>query len=105
MQRITPGQLVARREQGELWQILDVRERWEITIASLDEAIVMPMAEVPVRYAELDPALPVAVMCHSGIRSAQVAVWLAGRGFDTVANLEGGIDAWALEIDASIARY
>ena len=49
--------------------------------------------------------MPVAVMCHSGVRSAAVARYLVANGFEPVANIAGGIDAWSLEVDDAIARY
>jgi len=63
------------------------------------------MAEIPARIAELDASLAVAVLCHSGGRSAQVANYLVQAGFDRVANIVGGIDMWSLDIDDSIPHY
>ena len=102
---ITPAEYIRRRDSGELWALLDVREAWEIDIARIDQTIDIPMAEIPARVAELDASQPVAVFCHSGGRSAQVASFLAQSGFDRVANIVGGIDAWSLGIDDSIPRY
>ena len=102
---ITPSEFVRRRESGELWTLLDVREAWEIDIARIDQTIDIPMAEIPARAAELDARQAVAVLCHSGGRSAQVATYLAQTGFDRVANIVGGIDAWSLDIDNSLPRY
>ena len=45
------------------------------------------------------------VMCHHGGRSQQVALFLASRGYGQVANLAGGIDAWATELDPNLPRY
>ena len=102
---MTPSEFIRRRDTGELWALLDVREAWEIDIARIDRTIDIPMAEIPARVAELDASQPVAVICHSGGRSAQVANFLAQNGFDRVANIVGGIDAWSLDIDNSIPRY
>jgi len=102
---LSPSEFLTRREAGELWQLLDVREPWEIGVASVDEAVCIPMGEIAARLPELDPNLPVAVLCHSGIRSAQVAAVLRATGFRRVANVTGGIDAWSLTIDPSIPRY
>jgi rhodanese-related sulfurtransferase len=65
----------------------------------------MPMAEVPGRLHELNRNDSVAVLCHSGVRSARVAAWLIQQGFESVANIEGGIDAWSVEVDGTIPRY
>lgn len=102
---MTPSEFVRRRESGELWTLLDVREAWEIDIARIEETTDIPMAEIATRLAELDASQPVAVFCHSGGRSAQVASFLAQNGFDHVANIAGGINAWSLEIDDSIPQY
>lgn len=102
---LTPTELVARQTSGELWRLLDVREPWEWETASVAGAVHMSMREMPIRVAELDPAEPTAVLCHTGVRSKQVASWLLAIGFMTVANVEGGIDAWSREVDGSIPRY
>jgi rhodanese-related sulfurtransferase len=102
---LTPAEYLRRSGPGELWQLVDVREPWEIETARLDRTINIPMRDIPSRLAELDPARPVAVLCHTGGRSARVADFLEARGFATVANIKGGIDAWSREIDRTIPRY
>lgn len=103
--RLSPADFVARRARGELWQLLDVREPWELAIASVGDSLGIPMGEIAERHRELDPATPVAVLCHSGGRSARVAEFLARQGFVRVANIEGGIDAWSQQCDPAIPRY
>lgn len=105
VEQLTPEQFAARRAAGELWQLLDVREPWEIDTAAVDHTDAIPMAELETRYPELDAAMPVAVLCHSGGRSAMAAAFLEQRGFRRVANIAGGIDAWSLTVDPSIPRY
>ncbi len=102
---ITPSEFVRRLDCGERWALLDVREAWEIDIARIDQMIDIPMAEIPARIAEPDASQAVAVLCHSGGRSAQLANYLAQSGFDRVANIVGDIDTWSLDIDDSIPRY
>ena len=102
---LSPAEFLARRAAGEHWQLLDVREPWEIGLAGVDTAVCIPMGEIAARLPELDPNLPVAVLCHSGIRSARVAAALRATGFRKVANVTGGIDAWSLTVDPSIPRY
>ena len=63
------------------------------------------MSSVPARQAELPVDTPLVVMCHHGMRSMMVMRFLQASGFSNVLNLEGGIDAWAREVDASIGRY
>lgn len=103
-EELAPADFIERRA-GDDWQLLDVREPWELEIVRLDDAVCIPMAELPARLRELDAERPVAVLCHSGGRSARVAGWLAANGFDRVANISGGIDAWATDVDSRLARY
>ena len=105
VEEINPAELVRQRKLGEAWQLVDVREMWERDIASVEGSVHIPLAEIPVRQAELDRSGPVAVMCHSGGRSAQVAAFLDEQGFSRVANVTGGIDAWSTDVDSSIPRY
>ena len=85
--------------------LLDVREPWEVATAAVPGATLMPMGEVPGRRGELDAQQVIVVMCHGGARSAEVAQYLAGSGFEQVFNLAGGIDAWSRDVDPTIPRY
>jgi rhodanese-related sulfurtransferase len=89
--------------------VLDVREPWEVQTASVRpdgfDVVAIPMNEVPARIAQLDPARPVACLCHHGARSQRVAMFLEQNGFTRVANIAGGIDAWSAERDAGVPRY
>ena len=60
---------------------------------------------LPQRLHELDPTRTTVVVCHHGVRSFQVALWLERNGFTDVANLSGGIDAWARQIEPGMAVY
>lgn len=105
IEQLTPAEFVAKRAAGELWQLLDVREDWEIETAGVSGSINIPMIEIADRRGELDPAAPVAVLCKSGGRSARVAQFLAAAGFARVANIDGGIDAWTDTVDPGLRRY
>jgi len=96
-------------DRGEGAVLLDVREDAELKAASVKPegfALVhIPMNEIPGRLGQLDPGRAVAVLCHHGARSLRVAMFLQANGFDTVANIAGGIDAWSQELDPSVPRY
>ena len=102
---IFPRQLKERMDRGDRPLILDVRETEEVAIAPFPCATHIPMGEVPSRRSELDPEREVVVVCHHGIRSAQVAGYLSSIGFERVLNLTGGIDAWSLSVDPTVRRY
>jgi rhodanese-related sulfurtransferase len=104
LSEIDPIELKQRIEKGERPLIVDVREPWEIATASLTGTLNIPMGDIPSRLTELDPDRETIVMCHHGVRSAQVAMYLARNGFERVLNLAGGIDAWS-EVDPSVPRY
>ena len=113
VEQITPGALPdwfsTASAEGPPPLLLDVREPPEWQAASVRAAGVdllqIPMYSIPARLAELDPERPVAVLCHHGGRSMQVAMFLAQHGFERVANVAGGIDAWSLQVDPSVPRY
>ena len=85
--------------------LVDVREQWEFDICQIKGAILIPMGEIAISYENLDKDSKIALYCHSGIRSMHVADFLLSKDFDSVANLQGGIDAWAKEIDTTVERY
>jgi rhodanese-related sulfurtransferase len=102
---VTVQELAAWRQAGTPHTLLDVREPHELAICAVDGATHVPMSQVPARLAELPADAPVVVMCHHGARSQMVVNFMRNAGRDSVFNLEGGIDAWARQIDGSIARY
>lgn len=105
---ISAPDLAQRLPEAEL-QLVDVREPEEVAIASLPNFIHLPLGQ----YADwadqilnhLDPSLETIVMCHHGMRSAQMCQWLKRQGFERTKNLSGGIDAYARLVDRTIPRY
>ena len=85
--------------------LLDVREPWEYNIVHLDDSLLIPMRQIPDSLDKLDPEKETIVVCHHGIRSRQVALFLERNGFTSVVNLRGGLDAWAKETDTSMPTY
>ncbi len=103
---ISPDALAALLSTGPKPVLLDVREPWEFETARLEDAILMPMGEIPGRaHQELDPEAHIVTVCHHGVRSLNVAAWLRNQGFDRAQSLAGGMDGWSRSIDPSIARY
>jgi len=89
--------------------VLDVREPHELALASVApdglEVLSIPMGVIPVRIHELPADQHNTCLCHHGARSMQVALFLQSRGFEDLANIAGGIDAWSLDRDPTVARY
>lgn len=103
MKEITVNDLKEKKESGKDFLLLDVREDFEYLVSNLDGHHI-PLAQLDTRLKELQEykEKEVIVMCRSGNRSARAASYLEGKGFNDVANLKGGIKAWASEIDTSI---
>lgn len=74
--------------------VVDVRERSEWQQGHIPGAVHIPLSQLPLRAAELNPSHPTAVICGSGVRSSTAASALAARGFAHVANVIGGIEGW-----------
>jgi rhodanese-related sulfurtransferase len=98
---------VARRlkEAPKRVVLLDVREPYERALAKIEPSLHIPMSEVPERIEEIPKDREVIVYCHGGARSMMVAGYLSSRGYRSVANLSGGIDAWSVEVDPHVPRY
>lgn len=99
---MTPAEFVRRREAGEDLLLLDVREPPEVAAAAVPGSLHIPMAQVPLRLADLDPGRETVILCRSGARSYQVAMFLKQQGFSRVANLSGGILRWKRDVDPSL---
>jgi rhodanese-related sulfurtransferase len=102
---ISVAELASWRASGKDFVLLDVRNGDEVAAAALPDSLHIAMHEIPLRVSELPQDKPIAVLCHHGGRSERVAGFLAARGFHNVVNVDGGIDAYAREIDPSLARY
>jgi rhodanese-related sulfurtransferase len=102
---ITAAELQERRERGQQVLLIDVREVDEYELAHVEGARLLPLSQFNEWAASLDPGVEAVVMCHHGIRSAQVCAFLARQGFKNLSNLEGGIDSWSCEVDRSVPRY
>jgi rhodanese-related sulfurtransferase len=85
--------------------VIDVRESWELQLASIPDVVHVPMNELPKRLSEFSRDAETIVMCHAGGRSMRVAHFLTNQGFTNVANLSGGISAWSESIDATVPQY
>ncbi|CAN5423743.1 molybdopterin-synthase adenylyltransferase MoeB [soil metagenome] len=93
-----------QRELGKA-AVIDVREPGEWEIAHLPGATLIPLAQLHDRLRDLDPTARTLVHCKSGTRSAKAVRLLRQAGFTSVFNVEGGIDAWAAEIDPDMPTY
>jgi rhodanese-related sulfurtransferase len=105
IRQLSPRELAKRLQDGDKPLILDVRQGWEVSICSLPGAVHIPMGEIQARAAELPRDAEIVVMCHHGIRSQHVALFLERLGFEKLVNLAGGIAAWSRDVDPSTPTY
>jgi len=85
--------------------LVDVREPWEFDLCRIDGSLPVPMGELGARAADLPRDRPLVMVCHHGNRSFYAATMLAHAGFPDVHNLQGGVEAWAADVDPAMRRY
>lgn len=107
MDTCTVQELKEKRDRGDDFVLIDVRESDELEIASLNGASHIPLGDIPMRAPELTmwKEKEVICMCHHGMRSARALQILESVGFSRVRNLTGGIHAWSVQVDPSIPQY
>jgi adenylyltransferase/sulfurtransferase len=103
MKDVTVQELKEKMDRDEDFFLLDVREMTEYLVSNLDGEHI-PLNELDQKVADLEDKKnkEVIVMCRSGNRSGRACQYLYGKGFSNVANLKGGITAWAKEIDPTM---
>jgi rhodanese-related sulfurtransferase len=102
---ITASDLKQRMADGNHLVLLDVREPHELQISHIEGAKLIPLGELAARLSELDSADEMVVFCKAGPRSARALELLISAGFRKVKNLQGGINAWAEQVDPSQPVY
>ena len=85
--------------------LLDVREPWEFDICHIDGSTNLPMGQIPARLQELPDDGEIVVICHHGVRSQQVIHFLRSQTEVKLINLDGGVDAWARDVDRDMPVY
>ena len=105
IEAISPSELRDKLQDEQLL-LLDVREADEYVRCHIEGSVHIPLSEISHQLNDLVGTKQIAIICHHGIRSMQVAQLLADTGrYDKIFNLSGGIDAWASEIDPEMPRY
>lgn len=104
MQRFSATQLADYLKNHQP-RLIDVREPWEFDICRLNNSELLPMGQVPASLELFHESPEYVIICHHGIRSLQVINFLAHHGISNTINLDGGVDAWAREVDVSMSLY
>ena len=105
---ISPAEAKTRLSASNKTILIDVREPEEYAVARLGTAEYIPMSLVPAAFQRLEGLAEegdLLVLCHHGVRSLQVVMWLRERGVENCYSVAGGIDRWSRELDPAIARY
>src|SRR5216117_3243799 len=102
---ITAHELRDEWERNPALVVVDVREPHEREIAHIEGTKLIPLSELPGRLGELDGHAEIVTHCHHGVRSMKALEILRGAGFSKVRSLQGGIDAWAVNVDPALPRY
>jgi adenylyltransferase/sulfurtransferase len=102
---ITSVELKERLNRGDRLTLVDVREPNEYQINRIPGTTLIPLGDIPRRYAELNKNDEIVVHCKMGGRSAKAADFLRSVGFKRVLNLKGGILDWIDKVDPSQPKY
>ena len=106
-------ELARKLQTDEPFVLLDVREAWELDQAMIVDSRlkVVPMSRLAQLGADAfpDPVqqkdAEILVMCHHGVRSANVTQWMMAQGWENVLSVRGGIAEYAQKIDSAVGRY
>jgi molybdopterin/thiamine biosynthesis adenylyltransferase/rhodanese-related sulfurtransferase len=102
---ISVAELKGKLDRREKFVLIDVREPYEYDICRIPGSRLIPLGQLPSRMSELDSADEIVLQCKSGARSARALKLLQEAGFGKLWNVEGGISAWADEVDPSVPKY
>lgn len=110
---ISPVELAGLLKTNPDTIVLDIREPHEWTRAYLQHpaVIAVPLSELAARGTDAlpeeiqDQHRQLVIMCHLGERSQMVTAWLRAQGWSQALNLEGGIQAYALQVDRRVGLY
>jgi len=106
IKQITPVELKQRLDDADAAPfLLDVREPREFDYCRIEGSVLIPMGELPRRGGELPAGREIVAICHHGNRSFQAAAFLQRNFGLNVANLQGGVDAWARDVDPTMKKY
>ena len=102
---ITVTEVHTMQKKGDPFTLLDIREKWENDLVTIEGSQFVTMEEVPSKLSEFEQDKPMIIYCHTGVRSAAVAAYLLNQGFLDVKSMVGGIHAWALQVDPTLSTY
>jgi adenylyltransferase/sulfurtransferase len=102
---ITALELKEMQDRGDSLLLVDVREPAEWEIVRIPGAVLIPKGDLPSKLSELPQDKPVIMYCKTGIRSAETLALLKNAGFADAKHVQGGISAWATQVDKTQPVY
>jgi len=96
----TPQELVSEMEKRDDILLIDIREPHELAQGGIENALHIPMGQMPSKVESLPKDKDLVVFCHLGFRSKQVRRFLQKSGFFRAAHLKGGLNRWNREVSA-----
>jgi len=106
IQKISPKQLKERIDTKSDLVLLDCREADEFAYTHIKESINIPISEFEKRVEkEIKKDKPIIIISHLEERALRACEYLEEKGFENITYLEGGLEAWSLEIDSKVKRY
>src|SRR5512137_1304639 len=102
MQEMHVKELAARIKAGSAPILIDVREADEFEYARIPGAVLKPLGGIYQWANDLDKEQSYVIYCHTGGRSWQATYLLERMGFKKAINLNGGIDAWSMQVDPNV---
>ena len=102
---ITATELKAMQDRGDSLYLVDVREPAEWEIVRIPGAVLIPKGDLPAKLSELPQDKPVVMYCKTGVRSAETLALLKNAGFADALHVQGGVTAWATQVDNSQPVY
>lgn len=95
IENLNPLEFSSLLETDKTTRLIDCREEYEWNEGHLENATLMPLSQFTDQMLDqFDKNQPVAIYCHSGHRSMNLAYFLVSKGFKKVINLQGGILFW-----------
>lgn len=99
-------QLKKKLDNGDKFRLIDVREPSEFRVAKIEGSELKPLGQIMTWMQELtDKDEEIVLLCHHGMRSDRACQFLVGQGFTKIRNMQGGIDAWSVQVDGNVPRY
>jgi adenylyltransferase/sulfurtransferase len=102
---ITAPELAQMLDRGDDLLLVDVREPAEYEIVRIPGGVLIPKGDLPARLSELPQDKPVVLYCKTGVRSAEALAVLKGAGFSSAKHVQGGVTAWATQVDRALPTY